>query len=97
MYGFLLFKDPPLPFEINYWNENFKTYNYESASECIGIEPDKIIDASLIPIPDKRKTSSEIVCLFKKILKDNSEKNIRYKIFGNNNPQRFSVIYLKED
>jgi serine/threonine protein kinase len=72
-YGFLEFKNPPLPFGYKYWGE--KTYTDTSPCVCLKLEHDDIIDASLIPIPHVRKTALEILGLFDKKKEKKEKKN----------------------
>ena len=62
-YGYLQFENPPLPFLSYYWNKD-KFYHRESASSLLKLEPNEVIDASMIPLPSLRKSASEIVKLF---------------------------------
>lgn len=84
--GFLHFDNPPLPFTISYWNEEYNIYTGQEISQLLNIKDDRIINASMIPIPKDRKTASEIVCLFQEML-------IKSEIYKNNNSKRFSDIY----
>lgn len=88
-FGYIPFEDPPLPFEESYWCDEDKTPKYgTSPSICLELEEqDDIIDASMVPHPKDRKTAAQIVRLFE-------DKIMHSRIFGKNNDQRFSDIYL---
>jgi serine/threonine protein kinase len=72
-FGYLPFDNPKLPFDESYWNDRSITYgNHKDSnkfgdsniSKCLKIESNDIINASMIPIPEKRKTATEIISLF---------------------------------